>query len=159
MVTGIDRPSILICACRIKPCLKADLLNAGFLVRVHQASIVLVADVSPEIIQQGLHEHYPLKSTPLCEGNLLFYDPFRLMPALLAFKGADFQILDGMGRPSNQMRIAAALLTAKRCNKFLILRKYGMLFHTRPVACSASTGHSRHPSAIAPHSAVPSPDR
>jgi hypothetical protein len=80
------------------------------------------------------------------------------MSALLAFKGADFQTIDEMGRPSNQMRIAAALLTAKRSNKFLILRKYGMLFHTSP-PCShdASAGHSRDPSAIAPHSAVPSP--
>ncbi len=56
------------------------------------------------------------------------------------------------------MRIAAALLTAKRSNKYLILRKYGMLFHTSPpFSHGASAGHSRHPSAIAPHSAVPSP--
>jgi hypothetical protein len=60
---------------------------------------------------------------------LLFYDPFHLMSALLAFKGADFQTIDEMRRPSNQMRIAAALLTVKRSNKYLILRKCGMLFH------------------------------
>ena len=57
------------------------------------------------------------------------------------------------------MRIAAALVTANRSNKFMILHKYGMLFHTRPpkphlqrecAACPPS-------SMPAPHPAVPTP--
>ena len=59
-------------------------------------------------------------------------DSLNLTPALVALKDADFQILDRMGRPSNQMCIAAALVTAKRFNKFLLLHKYGMIFHTSP---------------------------
>jgi hypothetical protein len=55
-----------------------------------------------------------------------------LIPALVAFKDADLQIFDRMRRSSNQMRIAAALFTAKRFNKFLILHKEGMLVHNPP---------------------------
>jgi hypothetical protein len=54
------------------------------------------------------------------------------MPALVALKDAGLQIVDRMRGPPNQMRIAAALATAKRCNKFVILHNYGMLFHTTP---------------------------
>ena len=44
------------------------------------------------------------------------------------------------------MRIAATLVTAKRCNKFVILHKKGMLFHTRPTPKrSASAEPARHP--------------
>jgi hypothetical protein len=81
------------------------------------------------------------------------------MPALVALKDTNFQTRDRMRRPSNQMRIAAALVTAKRFNKFVILHNKGMLFHTRPCpnVASVSAGHARHPSAPAPHSAVPTP--
>jgi hypothetical protein len=44
------------CGHQIKPCLDADELNAGFLVRVHKASIVLVADVGLQIIQDRFHK-------------------------------------------------------------------------------------------------------
>jgi hypothetical protein len=64
----------------------------------------------------------------------------------VALKDADFQALDGVGRPSNQMRIAAALAAAKRCNKFVILHKKGMLFHSRPnPTYKASAEPARHP--------------
>jgi hypothetical protein len=69
------------------------------------------------------------------------------MPALLALKGADFQSIGRMWRPSSQMRIAAALLTAKRRNKFVILHNKGMLFHTRPCpnAASVNAEPAHHP--------------
>ncbi len=54
------------------------------------------------------------------------------MPALVALKNARFQIVDGMRGSPSQMRIAAALATANRCNKFVILHNKGMLFHTSP---------------------------
>jgi len=45
------------------------------------------------------------------------------------------------------MRIAAALVTAKRCNKFVILHNKGMLFHARPCpyVASVSAEPARHP--------------
>ena len=57
------------------------------------------------------------------------------------------------------MRIAAALVTANRSNKFMILHKYGMLFHTRPQApdLQRECGACPPSSAPAPHSAVPTP--
>ena len=60
------------------------------------------------------------------------------MPALVALKDTNVQSGDRMRRPSNQMRIAAALVTAKRFNKFVILHNKGMLFHTRPCPNVAS---------------------
>jgi hypothetical protein len=54
------------------------------------------------------------------------------VPALVALKDTNLQILDRMERPPNQMRIAAAPATAKRCNKFVILHNKGMLFHISP---------------------------
>jgi transposase len=39
-----------------KPCPDANELNAGSLVRVHKASILLIANVSPRIIQDRFHE-------------------------------------------------------------------------------------------------------
>jgi hypothetical protein len=39
-----------------RPCLDADELNAGFLVRAHKASIVLVTGVGPQIIQGRFHK-------------------------------------------------------------------------------------------------------
>jgi hypothetical protein len=54
------------------------------------------------------------------------------MPALVALKNACLQIFDGMRGSPSQMRIAAALVTAKRGNKFVILHNKGLLFHTSP---------------------------
>jgi hypothetical protein len=54
------------------------------------------------------------------------------MAALVALKDAGLQIVDGMRASPSQMRIAAALATAKRCNKLVILHNYGMVFHTSP---------------------------
>ena len=54
------------------------------------------------------------------------------MPALVALKNTCLQIFDGMRGSPSQMRIAAALVTAKRCNKFVILHNKGLLFHTSP---------------------------
>ena len=54
------------------------------------------------------------------------------MPALVALKNACLEIVDGMRGSPSQMRIAAALATAKRCNKFVILHNKGMLFHKPP---------------------------
>jgi hypothetical protein len=68
------------------------------------------------------------------------------MPALVALKDACLQIIDGMRASPSQMRIAAALATAKRCNKFVILHNYGMLFHTPPdPGHSANAEPARHP--------------
>jgi hypothetical protein len=41
------------------------------------------------------------------------------MAALVALKDAGFQIIDWMWRSANQMRIATALVTAKRHNELL----------------------------------------
>ena len=54
------------------------------------------------------------------------------MPALVALENTCLQIFDGMRGSPSQMRIAAALVTAKRCNKFVILHNKGLLFHTSP---------------------------
>jgi hypothetical protein len=68
------------------------------------------------------------------------------MPALVALKDACLQIVDGMRASPSQMRIAAALATAKRCNKFVILHNKGMLFHTSPdPSDSTSAEPARHP--------------
>jgi hypothetical protein len=50
-----------------------------------------------------------LRGGVFARNNLL-----NLMPALVTLKHADFQIFERMWRPSNQMRVAAALFTAKR---------------------------------------------
>jgi hypothetical protein len=49
--------------------------------------------------------------------------PARLMPALVAFKYANFRaiVFDRIRRASNQMRIAAAFDAMQRPNKFLLL--------------------------------------
>jgi len=54
------------------------------------------------------------------------------MPTLVALKNACLEIVDRMRGSPSQMRIAAALATAKRCNKFMILHDKGMLFHEPP---------------------------
>ena len=66
------------------------------------------------------------------------------MPALVALKDTNFQTRDRMRRPSNQMRIAAALVTAKRFNKFVILHNKGMLFHTSPYPATALQAYLGH---------------
>lgn len=79
------------------------------------------------------------------------------MPALVALKNTCLQIFDGMRGSPSQMRIAATLITAKRCNEFMILHNKGLLFHTSP-----RPGHSANAepsSAPALHSAVPVPDQ
>jgi hypothetical protein len=81
------------------------------------------------------------------------------MPALVALKDACLQIVDGMRASPSQMRIAAALATAKRCNKLVILHNYGMLFHTSPRSQQRECGACPPSSAPAPHSAVPVPDQ
>ena len=43
---------------QIRPRLDADELHAGSLVRVYQVTVVFVADVGPEIIQQGFHDRH-----------------------------------------------------------------------------------------------------
>jgi hypothetical protein len=77
--------------------------------------------------------------------GLRFDNSLGLTLALVAFKDADLQIVDGMRRSANQMRIAAAIFAAKRLNKFLILHKEGMLVHNPPPTYSASAEHARHP--------------
>ena len=68
------------------------------------------------------------------------------MPALVALKDASLQIVDGMRASPSQMRIAAALATAKRCNKLVILHNYGMVFHTSPpIPANANAELARHP--------------
>jgi len=73
-------------------------------------SILLVADVSPEVIQQRFHDYIQLEKSTANEDVLLFNDPLRLMSTLRALKGADFKTKERMRRPSNQMRIAATSL-------------------------------------------------
>jgi hypothetical protein len=51
------------CGHQTRPCLDADELNAGFLVRVHKASIVLKADVGPQIIQDRFHKRQSIWNT------------------------------------------------------------------------------------------------
>jgi hypothetical protein len=78
--------------------------------------------------------------------------------ALVALKDAHLQVPNRMRRPPNQMRIAAALVAAKRCNKFVILHKKGMLFHARPQPqAQRERGACAQSSAPAPHSAVAIP--
>ena len=68
------------------------------------------------------------------------------MPALVALKNTCLQIFDGMRGSPSQMRIAAALVTAKRCDKFVILHNKGLLFHTSPrPSHSANAEPARHP--------------
>ena len=44
------------------------------------------------------------------------------------------------------MRVAAALVTAKRCNEFVILHNKGLLFHTSPrPSHGANAERPRHP--------------
>ena len=62
------------------------------------------------------------------------------MRALVALKDADFQILDCVWRPSRQVRIAAAVFTAKRSNKLLVLHKEGMLVHNQPLPTAPVRG-------------------
>jgi len=62
------------------------------------------------------------------------------MPALVALKNTCLQIFDGMRGSPSQMRIAATLITAKRCNEFMILHNKGLLFHT-----SLNAEPPRHP--------------
>ena len=78
------------------------------------------------------------------------------MRALVARKDADFQTLESVWRPSRQMRIAAAVFTAKRFNKYLFLHMEGMLVHNRP-HLQRECGACPPSSALAPHSAVPVP--
>ena len=66
-------------------------------------------------------------------------------------------ILYRMERPPNQMRIAAALATAKRCNKFVILHNKGMLFQSAPAQPRRERGACPPSSSLAPHSAVSVP--
>jgi hypothetical protein len=84
----------------------------------------------------------PVRKEP---GYLRFNEPLGLTPALLAFKDADLQTLDGMGRSSDQTGVAAALVTASRLNKFMIPQKYGMPFHTTQPPTQSSAGQARHP--------------
>jgi hypothetical protein len=60
--------------------------------------------------------------------------PARLMPALVAFKYANFRaiVFDRIRRASNQMRIAAAFYAMQRPNKFLLLDDEGTLLHGPP---------------------------
>lgn len=44
----------------IRPRLDTDLLGAGSLVRVHKVSVVLLADVSPRVVQQCFHDRRSL---------------------------------------------------------------------------------------------------
>ena len=44
-------------------------------------------------------------------------DSFHLMPARAALKGADFQTLEWIRRPSNYMSFAVTLATANQRNK------------------------------------------
>jgi len=68
------------------------------------------------------------------------------MRALVALKDTDFQIRGRVWRSSNQMRIAAAVVTAKRRNKFVILHNKGMFFHTAPPPShTAGAEPARHP--------------
>jgi hypothetical protein len=66
------------------------------------------------------------------------------MRALVARKDADFQTLESVWRPSRQMRIAVAVFTAKRFNKYLFSTWKECSFITGPTY-SASAGHARHP--------------
>ena len=67
------------------------------------------------------------------------------MPALVALEDTCLQIFDGMRGSPSQMRIAATLITAKRCNEFMILHNKGLLFHTSP---QPSHGANAEPPAI-----------
>ena len=81
------------------------------------------------------------------------------MSTLVALKNACLQTVDGMRGSPSQMRIAAALVTAKRCNKFVILHNKGLLFHTSP---RPSHGANAEPPAILGVGAalpVPVPDQ
>ena len=51
--SGIQR---LPCGHQTRPCLDTDELNTAFLVRAHKASIILIADVGPQIIQGDFHK-------------------------------------------------------------------------------------------------------
>jgi hypothetical protein len=59
------------------------------------------------------------------------------MRALVAGKDADFQTLESVWRPSSQMRVAAAVFTAKRSNKFQVLHKgrNARSFMPNPLTC------------------------
>ena len=52
------------CGRNINPSLAADLLCTSSLVRVNEVTIVLVADVSPEVIQNRFHGHNPIGKSP-----------------------------------------------------------------------------------------------
>ena len=68
------------------------------------------------------------------------------MPALVALEDTCLQIFDGMRGSPSQMRIAATLITAKRCNEFMILHNKGLLFHTSPQPShGANAEPPRHP--------------
>ena len=96
----------------------------------------------------------PVRKEP---GYLRFNEPLGLTPALLAFKDADLQTPDGMGRSSDQTGVAAALVTASRLNKFMIPHKYGMPFHTiQPQPNPIQRGAGPPSSALARSPASPS---
>jgi hypothetical protein len=82
-------------------------------------------------------------------------DSFRLMPAGEALTGADFQTLERIRRPSNQIGTIVALATADRRNKFLI---FYSSFITRP-RLQRECGACPPSSAPDPHSTVPVPDK
>ena len=80
-----------------------------------------------------------LSAEPPLRG-LRFDDALGLMSALVALENTCLQIFDGMRGTPCQMRIAVTLITAKRCNEFMILHNKGLLFHT-----SLNAEPPRHP--------------
>jgi hypothetical protein len=91
---------------------------------------MLGAEQKPIIAKVGEEKEYSYPKRG-AKGRVACNDSLHLTPALV-LKDADFQILDRMWRPSRQMRIAAALFTAKRFNKFLVLHNEGMLVYNPP---------------------------
>jgi hypothetical protein len=86
-----------------------------------------------------------LSAEPPLRG-LRFDDALGLMSALVALENTCLQIFDGMRGTPCQMRIAVTLITAKRCNEFMILHNKGLLFHTSPrPSHGANAEPPRHP--------------
>jgi hypothetical protein len=52
------------CAHQTRPRVDADHLRARSLVRMHQASVILAADVGRQVIQNRFHDHFPLGKNP-----------------------------------------------------------------------------------------------
>jgi hypothetical protein len=96
------------------------------------------------------------RSAALSDAFFASDDSLNLMRALVALKDADFQTLESVWRPSSQMCIAAAVFTAKRFNKYLVLHMEGMPVHNRP-HLQRDCGACPPSSALAPHSAVQVP--